>query len=471
MFRPIALAIAAALIAGCGSDTDQPPGNDPQPSPAPAPAPTPAPTPSPTACSADPAWFPVTAFPDGNAFPNSNNCDFHQWSWQMFLWLREPASTEPGSALNFETFANPNAVLRPGGPGDTPYPGRTADQGSQMLARAAKSASTVDADDIFQAGAGNRILIDQVGNVVYYTGLLNQTFWDFVVDNQLYDLSALQSIASGTDFPVNTIELKVSWRIAATYDSTGALETTYIANADSQFYTTRATVPVVEVVDGTITDNTGKTQDALLAMVGMHVVGVVKDHPEFIWATFEHKANAPDCAVLPAGATNSGTGLPWSFYTPNTPVTVQNQFDGNTPLAVVSICRQVPWGGGDDQNIANIQNLNASVAPHLAGTVWANYQLIGAVWTTGDDDIPGPNGAPMQAGDRQLGSLDLANTTMETFTQDANCFACHNGGVHTVTVTGGNQPPSGQIVAAKHLDLSHFIVNYQAAQQAASGSE
>ncbi|MEC4621935.1 hypothetical protein VST04_27980, partial [Bacillus paranthracis] len=26
----------------------------------------------------------------------------------------------------------------------------------------------------------------------------------------------------------------------------------------------------------------------------MHVVGVVENHPEFIWATFEHHASTPD---------------------------------------------------------------------------------------------------------------------------------------------------------------------------------
>ncbi len=127
----------------------------------------------------------------------------------------------------------------------------------------------------------------------------------------------------------------------------------------------------------------------------------------------------------------------------------------------MSICRQVPFGGGNAENIGNIQSLNASVASQQSGSIWANYQLVGAQWTTGNDDIPGANGAPMAPGNRQIGSLQLANTSMETFTQDANCFACHNAGVHTVTVG-----TSGQSVSGKHLNLSHFIVNYQAWLQA-----
>lgn len=383
----------------------------------------------------------------------------------MFLWLREPSSAEADAPLNFETMANPGDVLKPGGPTE-PYPGRDPGEPPRLLARVAKSSDTVDADDIFQAGPGNRILVDQAGNVVYYTGLIDQSYWDFVTDHTLYELSSLQSIGADTDFDVDNLELKLSWRVAAELDPNGNPVKTYIPNADANFYTMVADVPVVEVVGGKVTDDTGKMQHVQLALVGIHVVGIVEDHPEFIWATFEHKANAPDCSAVPTDANEPTTGLPWSFYTPGSGIDVQNQFDVNQPLNVVSVCRQFPWGGGNAGNTSNIQSLNASVEPHLAGTVWANYELVGAVWTTGGNDIPGGNGAPVGPNDQQIGSLNLANTTMETFTQSANCFACHNGGVHTVTV--GN---SGQIVAAKHLNLSHFIVNYQASLQAMQGAD
>ena len=31
-----------------------------------------------------------------------------------------------------------------------------------------------------------------------------------------------------------------------------------------------------------------------LALVGIHIVGTVQNHPEFVWSTFEHILNAPD---------------------------------------------------------------------------------------------------------------------------------------------------------------------------------
>ena len=49
---------------------------------------------------------------------------------------------------------------------------------------------------------------------------------------------------------------------------------------------------------------------------------------------------------------------------------------------------------------------------------------------------------------------------METFTQNDNCFSCHNGGAHEIAV--GDQSTQ---VGAKHINLSHFVVTYQATQQ------
>ncbi|MDI5986448.1 hypothetical protein QLQ85_16775 [Halomonas sp. M4R5S39] len=426
-------------------------------------------------CTAPNDWFssrfPHTPFPDGNQFPDVSkvsNCDFHQWAYQMFLWLSRPASDAQGAPLNFQTLASPKALFPKDGhsPKDKAYPGRGEDEQPDIHVRVAKSQNTADHVDIFQAGPGAGVLVDQGGNVVYYTGLLNREFWDFVKEKRLYDLSALTSVSPMLDFPVNSLELKLSWRIAAILGDDGQPQQVFIPSASDYFHTEEQTVPVVKVVDGKITDNTKQKQEmrVQLALIGMHVVGVVKDHPEFIWATFEHQANAPDCSAVPSGGASPVGDLAWSLYTPESPLAVQNQFDVNNPLTAVSVCRQVPFGGGDPQNIDNIKSLNASVASQLGDSVWANYQLVGAQWTTGSGAIPGPNGfLPLdaEAQSQFRGSHNLANTTMETFTQDANCFACHNAGVHTVTVDD-----SGQIVPAKHLNLSHFIVNYQAWLQA-----
>lgn len=66
-------------------------------------------------------------------------------------------------------------------------------------------------------------------------------------------------------------------------------------------------------------------------------------------------------------------------------------------------------------------------ASSLAGTVWANYELIGTQ-NPATPDQTSNCWTPNQAGDRGFGTLNdcnLANTTAETFVQATSCVTCH----------------------------------------------
>ncbi len=307
----------------------------------------------PSPCGADPAWvtspneFDAKTFP---AFDVVTNCDFHRWSCQTCLWLTSP---EPGTngRLVFEGFADPNDLFTSNGkgPGSVPYPGHTDPaRPLKMLARVAKSQTTVSIKDVFQAGPGNKALIDQNGAIVYYSNHLNKAYWNFIVDKQFYDLKTLQADKT-TDFPVGAIELKASWRIAQKKQEDGQWGKWLIENAEDRFHVIETTIPTVVVNEQRqIVTSPADPVAAKMALVGMHVVGVVQQHPEFIWATFEHVDNAPDKAKTP---TNDGgpTG-PWSFYKSGTPLAQTNQFDVNNPLAVVNVCLVNPQGGGSSVN-------------------------------------------------------------------------------------------------------------------------
>ncbi len=332
-----------------------------------------------------------------------------------------------------------------------------------MLARVGKSKTTADVDDIFQAGPGNKILVDQNGEVVFYSNHLNGTFWNFIVASQLYDLDKLRVTQPGTDFPVGALELKAAWRIA---EKNGR---TLIDNAEQRFYVIETSIPTVTVNDaGTIVEEKDKMIPAKMALIGMHVTGTVKGHPEFIWATFEHVDNAPQCADNPLQPAAEGPGPtgPWSLYKSGTPTGQANQFDVSDPLAVVNVCLVNPQGGGSNENRNAVTTLNENIHALSMNVPWLNYELGGGVWTSGQ--VPLNNGAfspdDRTKGATQLGSLALANTTMETFTQNENCFSCHNGGGHEIVVAG-----QGTEVNPKNINLSHFVVNYQAVQQVSPG--
>ena len=397
--------------------------------------------------------------PDAAAFSANSNCSFHQWAYQTFLWLTSPAPGGKDGELVFEGFANPDALFVPGGP-TGPYPGGS--DGPHVLARFGKSRNSADPVDIFQAGPGNKGLYDQAGNIVYYVNHLDQTYWDFVVDNKLFDLEVLKSIDPTLDFTVGSLELKSSWRIAK-LDGKDV-----IPDAAKRFFTLDAVVPSVapNPDTGVLEEHKDKPLNVTLALVGMHVTGVVNGHPEFIWATFEHIDNAPTCADAPQANTHGG----WNFNDGQATADASNQFNVGDPTAVVNVCQFNPNGTGATNDQDQLDNQNAIVtlnnnvqrliADNTPDSLWSNYRLIGAEWTNGSIPLNNGSFAPEDTKGTQLGSLLLANTSMETFTQNDNCFSCHNGGAHEFVV--GEQSTQ---VGAKHINLSHFVVSYQATQQ------
>jgi hypothetical protein len=377
--------------------------------------------PADSACTAPATWFPTVQQPVNFQVEN-DNCNFHRWAWQEFLWLMQASGT--GGEANFLTLANPNDLFVDN---PLPYPGRPEGAGLTFMPRDRKDAELMDAEAIHQAG-DNGVLIDQAGQPVFYTILLDSTWYNFARSNGFNTAAGFRAAADTLNFPTGgtgALEVKTAWRVAAVGGST------YIPDAASRFFTTQAQIPTVTVQGGAFVTDTTKMRAATLALVGMHVVGTVPGHPEFIWATFEQVDNAPLCSQTPTGATNDSTGSPWSLYPANLRCTSEtcNLLPKQASFTPTPVCRVAAYGDTSlkSPNVQNIQALNASVQSQLAsGSVLRFYRLIGGQWTF-------PGGLPVTTGDSTnlRGSSLLANLTMESFLQwkvnvDTTCFTCHN---------------------------------------------
>ena len=405
-------------------------------------------------CDAPAAWFPhaSTPKPDSTIAPTSN-CAFHQWAWQEFLWLTQPAAS---GQLRFMALPTANDLFDTGTA--TP-PAASSLPTNRLLVLKPRNTQTqgpTSLGDVLQANSKG-VLVDQKGRAVYYASAINDVFFEFVRTNDLFKMSGYNVASSTMNFPVDSLEVKSSWMIVP--------NGTTLPN----FFTTKATInPLVCSDTGNsckgadILLDQSQTQPVTVALVGLHVVGVVKDHPEFIWATFEHKDNAPN---LPAGMspTTAVDSSDWTFYKASTPANQCNQ-PNNSPASptlalanpgtqiltpTTNVFRQAAFGGGNAQNVANIQALNASVAAQLgAPDVFSNYRLTGGVWMGPNALVPGLN--PVSIKSLLAGSLELANPTMETFTQGGSCFSCHNT---------ARQSVAGTTFPAKNLNLSHILLN------------
>lgn len=391
----------------------------------------PAPAP-PASCQASPSWI-KSPNPPSEVASTETFCDFYQFSWQWFLAQVSPS--DPQNPAGDRVFEATNRVVVPDG-------GSNQCAKSGVMGRAAAiralAIRAIKPDDFEQTQADGNPLYDQGGNVLYYS------MW----------YSPQECGATSTGFPTGTLELKTAWRVLATPDPT--------------YFTIKATVPIVS--------STGEKSDkqVVLGLVGFHLVNWTSKHPEMIWATFEHKANAPLCA-----GTSTAPASGWSLASaPAAQCLAKNpSANGQLPAACASFDfndpakqgKVVPTSGTPDEvcqlfkdgtdstpavngndNTANalaIDQLNqALVGPGgllttLPATdamaVWANYQMIGGLWTKDGQasgalpPVPSSQPGSPSAASPQRGSLELANTTMETYEQGPtsavpNCFGCHN---------------------------------------------
>lgn len=94
------------------------------------------------------------------------------------------------------------------------------------------------------------------------------------------------------DVTLGGLELKAAW-LEVENPETGNWKTDY------------------KLTTASVYDETTQTcSDKTLALVGLHIIHKTASQPQWIWATFEHKMNAPDNADL-ATAKNLGD---YNFY-------------------------------------------------------------------------------------------------------------------------------------------------------------
>ena len=400
-------------------------------------------------CKAAPAWFKTGAPEPDPEKVRDKNCEFHQWAVQELLYQ---VQIEPNGRARFLNLASPHALFLYTGDRPAPYPGANSTlfklgAGMAQLRRANDASPLVflprivktddsTFDEVTQAGS-NAVLIDQKGQWVYYTSSINKIFYDFVVKGGYYTQKGIQDAPAAITYPNGALETKSSWRIASIKGGP-----TYIPDAERSYFT----VDGAQICQAFDAKGCTSFVTAKMALVGLHLAGVVKGHPEMIWATFEHNLNAPDCKDT------RSTGSDFSFYragqscgtAPYWEDCNNASTDRKTPS---EICRLHPQGepGASAENTPNIQVLNQSFHQLLPAdkAIWANYDYAGAIWTEGE-----PSDALLVLSNIR-GSTKLANTSLESFTQKQHCFDCHR--------TAPAQMSCFDRYARKNLFLSHLV--------------
>lgn len=403
-------------------------------------------------------------------------CDVHTFAWNQFLYYTQ-MSADPNNGgavtplfLHLAPWYNALTV----GPKPGPYPGGQTDLRTAFL-------------DQGQAGTDGHLL-DTSNQTVRYDIRFDVNMYDSIVMQNLYTAGLFAKACApepGTGTCANNAKLWMTPSGANEHPEPGSIE----IKTSWRDFGTAANCPAGQFYC-----------NGRFGLVGLHYVNKTFSHGEWIWASFEHVANDPDCT--PAGDTPiaplSPIGTGWSFFNAKTinPKVMSNKTcnvtssppqcnanpnpsGDNKTYVAVNVCRtdMLTAGGASTanctvgttaNNAGNVACLNATIMPQLKG-VWKNYKMVGSVWVAGgmgpNTDFrikifqvpPPPPPVPPAQYVSPSGFTHLADTTMETWLQmgstgfdpfktnatQAGCFLCHN-------------MPSGFGPGNRQVDMSHF---------------
>ncbi|WP_428231644.1 hypothetical protein [Flavobacterium sp.] len=388
-------------------------------------------------CLAPANWFTMVdntrRTPPPNEGPTSvfannatvTNCDFHQWSWQKFLFLTNEINGKP---LFMTELLQVNSAGK-----------RLDPRNGIFLTDSAQASDTTDIlkTPNYPSGVPR-------STTVYYS-----IFMDPIIYKTMLKYGPIaqkdSSNLQGITFPVGSLELKTSWIDASVLKDT------------SSYFVTKGLINGVK---------------KRVALLGMHIVGVVENHPEFVWATFEHENLAPAYDWSKATPTTDApvtSTVDYPFFNKSSTATVNNITTGNGIYTDVfsvykygvpvekakkgsfNVLLYMQTSQNGSENFNNIRTINQSVKKQLKG-VWNNYFYNGSLWinTAGHNtnqaqaallDSLSSNLSNSSPGDFTRGSTAAYNITMETYVQVGfgsssihgnsvgnlvNCFSCHN---------------------------------------------
>jgi hypothetical protein len=428
-------------------------------------------------------------------FPPYAQLRFDQLSWQSFLALNAPwvgarVTRRGDNRTQWSRWSSTDDLIQcQRDPDSCDCPEEGCQSGDRYYPTECQSiknyknyrvlGEVAKVDDLFleaaTGGLSNDPVLNRRGKFLRYEILVSPATYDFVVGNEYYDADVLEAL--GVDDPVIFICGQSAYtRGNPANPEMGAI---VMKNAwmplrkrDRRLYHTEKLL----VWTPGYRNSTGEASCKLeeMALVGMHIDHKTTKQPNWIWSTFEHRLNAPDCTELPPAGDMAGSGpstaCPTSVSRPYNFFPKRCSADGNDPDAcqtcnaapvsnadgctnpdvtddtswcldlppasdagITRACRQVPV----EANYPTAHRLNQACKHRLGyRSVWRNYQLISTQWFPSDSsecqastsraDLDRTEILPQVdvSGDGSDTRPILGNTSMETYVR-SNCMACH----------------------------------------------
>jgi hypothetical protein len=395
------------------------------------------------------------------------NESFNRYSWQAFMAIQwpiaedgtpQPEFTDAGAPAwlgwkeAFQVYREDGHKPAPWGAPRTDFglkiPGEIlADEGARIVLSSNTPTHPGNfsniADETDQAFAGK--LYDQNGNVVVYEVLMNEIEFDYIVENQLYNINGqldFTSTGAIADFPagdyntgsLGAVEIKFAWKILEDTD----IKSRYFRN------------------EGYVYNDSGDLVKEDLGLIGMHISQKTPTAKQWVWSTFEHVDNLdqnvmevngerklihptlrdPNCEICPVNYDVSN-GTTFKFIED-----AQGnywQLTGKNQQKQDSIFPEQYWASEKVMKTqafrmvdipVRVENINEIMQTYFAqeGSIWQYYRLVDTQYPLNQNALPGPNGdedntVPESVVNKPGGDPNIAlltNITMETFFQGGN---------------------------------------------------
>lgn len=328
--------------------------------------------------------------------------------------------------------------------------------GIKLLDQASKT------DDFFEEAFSVGALVDQNGRFARYEIVTNRDMFDYIIDRDLNTLEGQSAYDGDVSFNCGTssgsgpgaIVLKASWKILGEGDDPG------------KFHRREALVYTPGRFNSDGADSCVPQQ---VGLVGLHIVHKTSQQPQWVWSSFEHVDNVPECKPQnsfysfdrsPHKIVNSQcpTEGSFSFFSAPCPdddpgcascnTAPRGNVAGNQKLFHLDrkaqrsqICRQMALETTAPPTTCAWKQALLAVNPN---SVWANYILVGTQWNqklsdascSSDNNYVPENIKPTYRSTTT--PMPLGNTTMEGYEsptvnspENPSCIRCHAGATDT----------------------------------------
>jgi hypothetical protein len=485
----LTLPALATLLAACTPPVQTPPASSAPPAPAPMAAGG-----STSNCLAPPKL--VSTVPTDIAL--TRQADANCFAWQEFIALNWAASpTQRGQpdpnvppsqfgapnqmgATVWETYKEADQVFLADArdPGNWNYATPAAPGTVKVLGGPQAKLSpepNLDLSDIGQASQGSPWLTAQNKLPTLYERLMNEDEYNYIRQNKLYDATVQQTfvVSPGITLPDGTTASKA-------YGTTGSIE----LKAAWLELPNPADWPRFKVAKAVVTYPGQAPKNVVVGLTGLHIIHKTALGQQFIWATFEHRQNAPDATQV----ANKTFKPPYTYFNPScdpatdyykcTANADPTQYKGSqtpNPLsAPIQAVRTTPIPSRPNNDVVGLNEYVWSqvIATQSPQSVFLNYQLVNTLWSNQNTPIQAGARTPLIAAQLSPGPSQepVANTTMETYVQNLTCLTCHaSAPIATVNPPKAtkvfNPATAGSPATAQNPYASDYSFLFQTAKQ------